>query len=107
MSSSYIDITGYCEEYEEDLEISVEKEDVLEQFSDQDIEDEYEERQLDKLSSVDFYKMTKESIVRSLQDMQDYQVKEVLCDLVGIGYQEKNEVLAQKLHEFISEKILK
>lgn len=86
-----------------DVEVEVDDvlDDVLEEASDQDIIDEYEARNLHKVSQAE---LEKDQIVKKLQDNSDFDNHNLICDVLGISYYESNK--KEIVQEWI-DKILK
>lgn len=102
-----IPVTATCwvEELDDYADVEVEVDDVLdavlEEASDQDIIDEYEARNLDKVPRAE---LEKDQIVKKLQNNSDFDNHNLICDILGISYYEPNK--KEIVQEWI-DKILK
>lgn len=102
---SIVTVTCWVEELDDYADVEVEVDDVLddalEEASDQDIIDEYEARNLDKVPQAE---LKKDQIVKKLQNNSDFDNHNLICDILGISYYEPNK--KEIVQEWI-DKILK
>ena len=101
MSVSLCVICDYCHE---SFEVDFDEEEVLEQIDDEDLLQEVNERGLKIEQSYSSEKdLTREEMIRQIQDFCPGDLERFLCDLSQVHYYDPER--HQKIHDWINQKL--